>query len=169
MQRFSKKTNFKVRSASLLVLVFSLSIISANAQTQKGKSAGAGANGGDESPAMHEFRGVSIGMTAVDVRKKLGNPTDKGDEQDFYVFNDNETAQVLYDKARTVTAFSFDYTSTAAELPTAKTIFGSEADSKADGSLHKLVRYPKAGYWLSYSRTAGAKPLTSITFQKIDR
>lgn len=169
MLRFSNKTKISSSPWIMLAFVFVLSAVSANPQTQKTKSAGSGASGGDESPAMLEYRGVSIGMAADDVRKKLGSPADKGDEQDFFVFNENETAQVIYDKTRKVTAFSFDFTSAAAEAPTAKTIFGSDCETKADGSMHKLVRYPKAGYWLSYSRTAGATPLTSITFQKIDR
>src|SRR6185436_4881279 len=53
----------------------------------------------DESPMFQEYRGVQIGWLADDVRKKLGNPADKGDEQDFYVFGEKETAQILYDKA----------------------------------------------------------------------
>ena len=160
---------FTLASLFSLVVVLLLSIVSVSAQAQKIKSAGAGASGGEDTPNLAEYRGVSIGMTADEVRKKLGNPSDKGDEQDFFVFNENETAQVIYDKARKVTAFSFDFTSAAADPPTPKSIFGADAEPKADGSVHKLVRYPKAGYWLSYSRTAGTSPLVSVTFQKIDR
>jgi hypothetical protein len=29
------------------------------------------------------------------------------------------------------------------------------------------VRYPKEGYWVSYSRTAGDTPIISITIQKM--
>jgi len=29
------------------------------------------------------------------------------------------------------------------------------------------VRFTKAGYWLSYNRTGGASPLTTVTLQKI--
>ncbi len=164
MLHFSNKANFNLKTLSSLMFVLVLSAVCASAQAPKSKDT----SSGDE-PAMQAFRGLSIGMTADEVRKKLGNPADKGDEQDFFVFNDNETAQVIYDKAHKVTAFSFDFTSKAAEPPTAKTIFGSDAEAKADGSMHKLVRYPKAGYWLSYSRTAGESPLISVTFQKIDR
>ena len=53
----------------------------------------------DDSPVFQEYRGVQIGWLADDVRKKLGVPADKGDEQDFYVFGEKETAQILYDKA----------------------------------------------------------------------
>ena len=161
--------SFPLLSFASLVIVGLLSTASVNAQALKTKSGGAGAGGGEDTPTMAEYRGVSIGMTADDVRKKLGNPADKGEEQDFYVFNDKETAQVMYDKAHKVTAFSFDFSSGAADPPTAKTIFGHDAEAKADGSVHKLVRYPKAGYWMSYSKTAGTTPLISVTFQKIDK
>jgi hypothetical protein len=52
-------------------------------------------------------------------------------------------------------------------VPTCKQVFGSEAEAKADGSVYKMVRFPKAGYWLSYSRTSGNSPMTSVTLQKI--
>ena len=48
-----------------------------------------------------------------------------------------------------------------------KQILGSDLEAKADGSVYKMVRFPKAGYWLSYNRTGGAAPMTSITLQKI--
>jgi hypothetical protein len=137
--------------------------ITASAQTQKNKTSE------DEGPTIREFRGVAIGMTADEVRKKLGNPSDKGEEQDFFVFNDNETAQVVYDKTHKVMALSFDFTSSAREIPNPKAIFGIEVEAKADGSCYKMVRYPKAGYWISYNRTAGNQALVSLTFQRIDQ
>jgi len=122
----------------------------------------------DTSPQFSDFRGVRIGMATEEVRKKLGNPRDKGDEQDFYVFNDTQAVQIFYDKAKTVTAISIDFMSGASQIPEAKDVVG-ELDAKSDGSAYKLVRYPKAGYWVSYSRTAGKDPTTTITMQKIDR
>jgi hypothetical protein len=104
------------------------------------------------------------------VRKKLGNPRDKGDDQDFYVFNDNQAVQVFYDKAtKTVSAISIDFMNGANAIPAAKEIVGSEPEVKSDGSAYKMVRYPKAGYWVSYSRTAGKEPTITITMQKIER
>ena len=32
--------------------------------------------------------------------------------------------------------------------------------------MHKMVTYTEAGYWVSYSRTAGDSPLVIITMQK---
>jgi hypothetical protein len=119
-------------------------------------------------PAFSDFKGVRIGMTADEARKKLGSPKDKADDQDLYVFNDTQAVQVFYDKARAVTAISIDFYSGANGIPVAKEVLGTEADERTDGSLYKMMRYPKAGYWVSYSRTAGNTPTTTITMQKIE-
>jgi hypothetical protein len=50
---------------------------------------------------------------------------------------------------------------------TPQQVFGADFETKPDGSKHKLVRYPKAGCWVSYSRTAGDTPIVSITIQKM--
>ena len=71
--------------------------------------------------------------------------------------------------AGTITSVFTNFASGASQIPAAKDIVGSELDAKADGSAYKLVRYPKAGYWVSYSRTAGKDSTTTITMQKIDR
>ncbi|PYS80904.1 MAG: hypothetical protein DMF67_18750 [Acidobacteria bacterium] len=105
-------------------------------------------------------------MTAEEARKKLGNPTDKDDKQEVYSVNDNETCQVYYDDAKKVFAVSITYLGGKA-IPAAKNILGAEAEAKQDGSLYKLVRFPKAGYWVSYTRTAGDAPMTIIAMQKI--
>jgi hypothetical protein len=105
-------------------------------------------------------------MISDDVRKKLGDPKDKGEEQDFWVFNEEEMAQVVYDKTHKVITISADFTNSTKAI-TAKQVFGADLEAKADGSVYKMVRYPKAGYWLSYNRTGGASPLTTITLQKI--
>lgn len=135
--------------------------ISLSAQTTR-KAAAA-----DDDPVFLDYRGIQIGWLADEVRKKLGVPADKGDEQDFYVFNEKEMCQVIYDKAtRKVTAISVDFVNGASSPITPQQVFGSDIESKPDGSKYKLVRYPKAGYWVSYSRTAGDTPMITITMQK---
>jgi len=122
-----------------------------------------------DDPVFSDFKGVRIGMLTDEARKKLGSPKDKSDEQDFYLFNDNQAVQVYYDKAtKKVTAISIDFMNGANPIPTAREVIGSEIDAKADGSGYKLVRYPKAGYWVSYSRTSGKEPTITITMQKIE-
>jgi len=121
-----------------------------------------------DDPIFLDYRGIQIGWLADEVRKKLGAPVDKGDEQDLYVFNEKELCQVLYDKAtRKVTAISIDFMNGASSVITPEQVFGSDFETKADGSKYKLVRYPKAGYWVSYNRTAGATPMITITMQKL--
>lgn len=122
---------------------------------------------GDE-PVFSEFKGVRIGMPADEARKKLGSPTNKADDQDLW-FSDTQTVQVYYDKNKAVSAISIDFSSGATGIPPAKDVIGGEPDAKADGSAYKMVRYPKQGYWVSYSRTAGASPTITITIQKIDQ
>jgi hypothetical protein len=121
-----------------------------------------------DEPLFSEFKGVRIGTSAEEARKKLGSPSNKGDDQDLYV-NDTQTIQVYYDKAKMVSAISVDYSSGATGIPAAKEVIGGEPDAKSDGSAYKMLRYPKLGYWVSYSRTAGASPTITITIQKIDQ
>jgi hypothetical protein len=121
----------------------------------------------DDSSVLHDYRGIQLGMLADEVRKKLGDPKDKSDEQDFYLFGETETAQIVYDKTRKVVTISADFLTAATGIPTCKQVFGAEAEAKADGSVYKMVRFPKAGYWLSYNRTGGNSPLTTVTLQRI--
>ena len=85
----------------------------------------------------------------------------------FFAFGENESAQIVYDTTHKVVTISADFLATDASVPTGKAVFGSDVESKPDGSMYKMVRFTKAGYWLSYSRTSGATPLTSVTLQKI--
>lgn len=126
-------------------------------------------NGGaDDSPVFREYRGIQIGMTTEETRKKLGNPKDKADDQDFYIFDELEQAQIIYDKTHKVSVLSVDYMSGAKTIPTAKAVIGSDIEAKSDGSMYKMIRYTKAGFWVSYSRTSGESGMVSITIQKID-
>jgi hypothetical protein len=122
----------------------------------------------DEAPVFTEYRGVQIGWLADDVRKKLGDPASKGDEQDYYMFGEKETCQFQYDKTtKKVVAISVDFMNGASTILTPQQVFGSDFETKPDGSKYKLIRYPKAGYWLSYSRTAGDTPIITVTIQKM--
>jgi hypothetical protein len=163
--RLGSPARSRVLLLSLAVFSLVFAAISAGAQTRK--PAAAAPAGDDESALFKDYRGVQLGMTADEVRKKLGEPKDKSDEQDFFVFNDNETAQIVYDKTKKVITISADYLTVGSTVPTAKQVFGSEVEAKADGAIYKMLRFTKSGYWLSYNRTGGASPLTTITLQKI--
>ena len=158
-------SGFRILNLLFMAATLLVASSSANAQVRKG-GAQASSSGEEASGSFNEYRGIQLGMFADDVRKKLGNPRDKGDEQDFYIFDETETAQIVYDKTHKVITISADFLKSTGTL-TAKQVLGAEVEAKADGSVYKMVRYPKAGYWLSYNRTGGTPPLTTITLQKI--
>ena len=120
-----------------------------------------------DKPAYAGYKGVLVGLTADEARKKLGNPKDKSDTQDFYVYSDNESAQVYYDATKNVSLVSVSYVGKVNGIPTPKDVFGEDVAAKADGSVFKMVRYPKAGYWISYNKTGGDDPIVTITIQKM--
>jgi hypothetical protein len=150
------------------LFVGTMMLIGLAAHPSHGQRTRAALDNAENRPAFSEFRGVRIGTTADETRKKLGSPRDKSAEQDLYIYNDTQVVQVFYDKAGAVSAISIDYMNGATGIPAAKDVLGTEADAKADGSVYKMVRYPKAGYWVSYSRTAGNEPTTTVTMQKIE-
>jgi hypothetical protein len=117
-------------------------------------------------PVFTSYRGVSINMSADEVRQKLGKPHEKFDDMDLFVFSDKERARVFYDKEKKARAISITYMGTGGSTPLPVAVIGTEIESKEDGSMHKMVTYPEAGYWVSYSRTAGENPLVLITMQK---
>ena len=116
-------------------------------------------------PVFKDYRGVTIGMTAQEVRGKLDD-LKKTDGQDFLVFPERESAQIYYDDAGKVTAVSIDYFDIS-KAPSPDAVLGAAIQAKADGSMYQLNRYPEAGYWVSYNRTAGEKPIVTITMQKM--
>ena len=129
----------------------------------EGKSTNA--NTAAAAPVFKAYRGVSIGMSTDEVRQKLGKPAEKFDEFDIFVFSDKERARVYYDKDKKARAISVTYVGTSG-APTPTDVLGTEIESKEDGSMHRMITYPDAGYWVSYSRTAGSSSLVMVTMQK---
>lgn len=117
-------------------------------------------------PVFTDYRGVSIGMAADDVRAKL-EKIKEGESQDYLAFSDQESAQIYYDDKGKVTAISIDYFGGDGKAPTPEAVLGVGIQPKPDGSMYLLTRYPQAGYWVSYNRTAGDKPIVTITMQKM--
>jgi outer membrane protein assembly factor BamE (lipoprotein component of BamABCDE complex) len=116
-------------------------------------------------PLFSEYKGIRLGMTAQEVRAKLGGPRLKGDDQDYYVISETETAQFAYDKAQQVVTISIDYTGVGA--PDYRNVVGVSIDQREDGSLYKLVRYEAQHFWVSYHRTSGTPATVTITIQKM--
>jgi outer membrane protein assembly factor BamE (lipoprotein component of BamABCDE complex) len=155
-----------VARAMLLALSVCLSasfLIALNTQVQGAQTGG---NAKADKPLYHDYKGIQIGMTQEEVRKKLGDPKDKDDAQDFYLFSETETAQVFY-QAKKVFAVSVSYMGAKAGAPEAKAVVGSDIEPTADGRIYKMIRYPEAGYWVSYSRIAGDEPMVTVTMQKL--
>jgi hypothetical protein len=121
----------------------------------------------DEPPLYTNYKGVQIGMSIDEARKKLGEPADKNTGQDFYEFSPDEMAQVSYDASGVVTAIAVTYFK-ASDAPTAKNVLGVDIEPQLNGNLYKLIRYPKAGYWVSYSRTEGDPTVITLSMTKIE-
>ncbi|MET0623453.1 MAG: hypothetical protein ABW250_10780 [Pyrinomonadaceae bacterium] len=155
---------FPALPAATLLLFSALALVpTAGAQT----GAATAADKVKEEPPFSAYKGVRIGMTAEEARKLLGSPTEKDDKQDVYSFNENESCQVYYDATKKVSAVSITYFGGKA-VPTAKAVLGDEVETRQDGSVYKLIRFPKAGYWVSYTRTSGDAPMTIIAIQKLN-
>jgi hypothetical protein len=171
---FNTSTLIRLLSLPALVLILTISI--ANGQTvsssskqeevataiDKSVSTAATAN----APLFADYRGITIGMTAEDVRAKLDR-LKKGDRQDYLVLSERESAQIYYDDGGKVTAISIDYFGNNSNAPSPDAVLGVALEAKADGSMYQLNRYSDAGYWVSYNRTAGDKPIVTITMQKM--
>jgi hypothetical protein len=165
-----------IRSLSLPAFVLILAFSIANGQTSSSPSMQEEvATAIDKSasnvttanvPVFTDYRGITIGMTAEEVRAKLEG-LKKGERQDFLVFSERESAQIYYDDQGKLIAISIDYFGDNSNPPSPDVVLGAALQAKADGSMYQLNRYPDAGYWVSYNRTAGEKPIVTITMQKM--
>ncbi len=118
-------------------------------------------------PVYQDFMGVTLGMSVEEVRTKLRHLKDKGERQDFFVFSESQSAQTVYDDKGKLIVISVDYVGKDASAPSPESVFGEAVQAKQDGSIYQLKRYPEAGYWVAYSRTAGDNPIVTVTMQKI--
>jgi outer membrane protein assembly factor BamE (lipoprotein component of BamABCDE complex) len=120
-----------------------------------------------QQPLYREYRGVRLGMTAVEVRAKLGEPVLKSNEQDYFVISSNETAQIAYDTFQKVLTISTDYTG-GVGAPDYKAVVGEGMLlQRPDGSLFSMVQYKSEGMWVSYHKSAATVPVVTITMQLI--
>lgn len=160
---------------SIFAVALILAISAASAQTISGQTAQDGiakmagsessSSAGSKLPVFTNYRGVKIGMSAKEVRATIEG-LKKSDVQDLLVFSDKESAQIYYDDAGKVIAISVDYFS-GSSAPAPNAVLGMELEPKPDGSMYQLKRYPDAGFWVCYNRTAGDKPIVTITLQKL--
>jgi hypothetical protein len=118
-----------------------------------------------QKPVFAGYKGVMIGAAMNDARTKLGSPRDKSDSEDYYVYSESESCQVLYGSDKTVRTISVNYMGKNSPKP--MDVLGMDVEAKADGSVNKKVEYPKAGFWISYLKTGGSDPMVVVTVQKM--
>ena len=158
-----------------IVLLLAVNIVTAQTtagvgtqkEVAKATESKAGNRSAANAPVFSDYRGVRLGMSAKEVRSKLDRLKDGGPGQDFFVFSEHESAQIYYDEDEKVTAISVDYFGDKSKAPSPSTVLGVDLQAKQDGSMYQLNRYPEAGYWVSYNRTAGDNPIVTVTMQKI--
>jgi hypothetical protein len=118
-----------------------------------------------QQPLYGEYRGVRLGMTAMDVRTKLGEPVMRSDEQDYFVISASETVQVVYQGQKVVT-ISTDYTG-GAGAPDYKGVVGDSLLQRPDGSLFSMVIHDSQRFWVTYNKSASTVPVVTITIGKM--
>lgn len=119
-------------------------------------------------PVLTEYKGIKIGTTDDEVRDKLGKA--KIDDKDGFFYDENdEMVQIRLDADKKVRLVSVTYSHENKNAPKFADVFGggTAEETKPDGSIYKLVRYPEAGYWVAYSKRAGDEPTVTVTMQKL--
>jgi len=145
-----------------MIILLLLATVIADGQSQTEPVRAVKAHAQIQQQLYSEYRGVRLGMTAVDVRAKLGEPAMKSDEQDFFTFSANETAQIAYDAAHKVITISTDYIGVGA--PDYKTVVGEGMLlQRPDGSSFKMVFYNSEHFWVSYNKSASLVPVVTVT------
>lgn len=144
-----------------MLLLWTLGALLAQGQSQKQQPA-AGAQTQIQQPLYREYRGVRLGMTAAEVRAKLGEPALKTDEQDFYLISPRETAQIAYNASQNVVTISTDYAG-GVGAPDHKSVVGEDLVERPDGSLFRMVSYKSERFWVSYYKSASTVPTVTIT------
>ena len=110
-----------------------------------------------------EYRGIRLGMTAAEVRAKLGEPALKSDEQDFFVISANETAQIAYNAAKKAMTISTDYTG-GVGAPDYRSVVGEGMLlQRPDGTAFKMVMNDAERFWVTYSKSATTPSIVTIT------
>lgn len=149
-----------------MLLLLLLATVIAKGQSQAETKA-VKAHAQTQQQLYREYRGVRLGMTAAEVRTKLGDPVLKSDEQDFYTLSPNETAQIAYDTTKKVVTISIDYTG-GVGAPDYKTVVGEGVLlQRPDGSLFRMVLYDSERFWVSYNKSVSAVPIVTITIGSI--
>lgn len=120
-------------------------------------------------PLWQDYKGVKIGMTIAETQVKLGAPASQDKDGLFYTFSETESAQIILDSQQKVRVISVMFAGGHPNPPSFENVFSKneKAEPNAAGGIYKLIRYPESGFWVSYSRLPGDKPLVTVTIQKL--
>lgn len=170
---FNKSFIFKCLIALFLLFCFAVAAAQAQTTTDAPQTASLQTKPEQVKPApaplLRDYKGIIIGMTEDEVKDKLGKPKLSDNTGFFYIFSDEEQAQISFDAEKKVSMIAVFYAPDNENIPKYADVFGQEsvAPTKDDGSIYNLVNYPQAGYWVAYSRLAGDKALVTVTMQKV--
>jgi hypothetical protein len=120
-------------------------------------------------PVMKAYKEITIGMTADEVKEKLGKAEVADATGFYYEFSDDESAQIALDADKKVSAVAVIYKVKGGGAPKIEDVLGADPSlvPNENGSVYKLVRYPEAGFWVAYNRTAGDDAVVTVTIQKL--
>jgi hypothetical protein len=166
--------SFLVKSLVVPLLLFWFGAFVVFAQTTTNEQNGSSSQTMNEGaqavlmPVIQDYRGIKIGMTAAEVKDKLGKPKVEDETGLFFALSDDESVQIALDTDKTVRVISVMY-SKDEKAPKFEDVFGKEVKITAqpDGSVYNLMQYPEAGYWVVYSRTAGDDAMVIVTMQEM--
>ena len=118
-------------------------------------------------PAMTEFRKAGIGTTVDDLKAAWGKPEVEDKTGFIFQFSEKEMAQVALDAGGKVDTIAVTFQD-GTGAPKAEDVFGpsEKIERKPDGGVFHMVRYPEAGYWVSYFSQGEGKAVI-ITYKKI--
>ena len=169
-----KERNFRISFVTAFILLIATLLwlsISALAQTEAAKiDVQETEKQAVSQPVLTEYKGIKIGMTSEEVRETIDKKPKVEDKDGFYyVFSDEETAQIGLDADKKVRVISVMYMGKDADVPKYEDVFGKDvaATETEGGGVYNLVRYPEAGFWVAYNRTTGDNPMVTITIQKM--
>jgi len=146
----------------VLLLVLLIGMV-ANGQSETLGTRTAKAHAQVQQSLYREYRGVRLDMTAADVRARLGEPSFKSDEQDFFIISANETAQIAYNASHRVMTISTDYAG-GIGAPDYRSVVGDGLlVQRPDGSVFRMVMYDSERFWVSYNKSASTVPVVTIT------
>jgi hypothetical protein len=151
---------------AMLMIALAGLFVGGYGQAQKTRAVSSATTPAVQQPLFTEYKGIKLGMSAQEVRAKLGNPVLKDDAMDYFIFADDVTAQFVYDKTHAVRTISIDYAG-GTGAPEYQSVVGPGLETRPDGSAYKIVRYESFGFWVSYNRTAGPVVTVTITIQKL--